>query len=76
MMIKKAVEIVAQIHQLTPKEKEVLYFLSLGLDHSEIADMCNNSYATIRNHIKHIYEKTDTTHKGGALSKVIRVMES
>lgn len=76
MTIDQATEIVAQEYRLTPAERKVLYLLSLGHSQDQIAYQTSRSYATIRNHIKHIYEKIDTTHKGGALSKVMRVMES
>ncbi len=42
---------------LTPREEEVLMMLSKGFANKEIADKLSVSYETVRDHLKHVYEK-------------------
>ena len=44
-------------YNLTPKEKEVLKYLSEGLSYKMVADKLGISYYTVNAHIKKIYEK-------------------
>lgn len=53
---------------LTPKEKEVLKFLSEGLSYKMVADKLGVSYSTINTHTKHIYEKLHISSLGEAIS--------
>jgi DNA-binding NarL/FixJ family response regulator len=43
---------------LTPREIDVLKYLSHGLENSEIATTLNIGLATVESHIKHLFEKT------------------
>lgn len=53
---------------LTPKEKEVLKFLSEGLSYKMVADKMGVSYSTINSHTKNIYEKLHISSLGEAIS--------
>lgn len=53
---------------LTPREKEVLKFLSEGLSYKMVADQLGVSYSTINTHTKHIYEKLHISSLGEAIS--------
>ena len=45
--------------ELTPKEKEVLYWVSQGFCNAEIAQMMVLSEKTVKNHISHLLKKLD-----------------
>lgn len=45
--------------ELTPKEKEVLYWVSQGFCNAEIANMMVLSEKTVKNHISHLLKKLD-----------------
>ncbi len=42
---------------LSPREEELLEFLSKGYSNKEIADQIQLSFETVRSYLKHIYEK-------------------
>ncbi|GHV45824.1 hypothetical protein FACS1894204_06040 [Synergistales bacterium] len=43
--------------RLTPREKEILYWLSQGLSNAEIARRMVLSEKTVKNHVSHILKK-------------------
>ena len=57
-------------YHLTPKEKLVLELMSKGYLYKEIADELNNTVNTIKQHIRHIYEKLHVQNKAEAINKV------
>lgn len=59
-------------HFLTTRETEILNELVLGLDNKEIAEKLFISRETVRNHIKHIYEKLHVHSKSQAVAKAIK----
>lgn len=59
-------------HDLSPRELEILQALVLGMDNREIADKYFISRETVRNHIKHIYEKLHVHSKSQAVAKAIK----
>jgi DNA-binding NarL/FixJ family response regulator len=59
-------------YNLTPKEKEVLKFLSEGLSYKMVADKLGNSYFTVNTHVKKIYEKLHVHSLGEAVSLAIK----
>ncbi len=59
-------------YKLTPKEKEVLRFLSEGLSYKMIADKLGISYFTVNAHIKKIYEKLHVHSVGEAVSLALK----
>jgi DNA-binding NarL/FixJ family response regulator len=54
---------------LTPREQEILTLLSQGFMYKEIAAELNTSYATVRTHIEHIYEKLHVNSRSLAVAK-------
>jgi DNA-binding NarL/FixJ family response regulator len=57
-------------YHLTPKEQQVLELMSKGYLYKEIADELNNTVNTIKQHIRHIYEKLHVQNKAEAINKV------
>jgi DNA-binding NarL/FixJ family response regulator len=58
-------------HSLSPRELEVLQLLVSGSDNREIADKLFLSIETVRNHIRHIYEKLRVHSKAQAVAKAL-----
>jgi len=54
---------------LSPREKEVLLFLSKGLSYKEIATKLDVGTETIKKHLKNIYQKLHVQNKIEALNK-------
>jgi DNA-binding NarL/FixJ family response regulator len=46
-----------EVLDLSPREEELLEFLSKGYSNKEIADQIRLSFETVRSYLKHIYEK-------------------
>jgi DNA-binding NarL/FixJ family response regulator len=59
-------------HNLTPRELEILDALVLGLDPADVAEKYFISRETVRNHIKHIYEKLHVHSRSQAVAKAIK----
>ncbi len=57
---------------LSPREKEVLGWLSDGLSYKQIADKLDISYFTVNAHVRKIYEKLQVNSKSEAVSFVLR----
>ena len=47
--------------EITPREREVLYWLALGLTNKEISKKMILSEKTIKNHVSHILKKLELT---------------
>ena len=58
------------MHLLTPREKEVVHLLSLGLTYEMIATKMKVSHETVKMHLKNIYRKLKAKNKIEALQKV------
>ena len=57
-------------YHLTPKESEVLQLMAKGYLYKEIAAELNNTVNTIKQHIRHIYEKLHVQNKAEAINKI------
>ena len=57
-------------YNLTPKEQKILELMSKGYLYKEIAGELNNTVNTIKQHIRHIYEKLHVQNKAEAINKV------
>jgi DNA-binding CsgD family transcriptional regulator len=49
------------MHQLTPKEEEVIGWVAKGKTNWEISRILDRSEATVRTHVQHIMAKLQTT---------------
>ena len=57
---------------LTPRESEILALLVEGLNYTMIAEKLFVSLDTVRNHIRHIYEKLQVHSKAEAVAKALK----
>lgn len=64
--VKKNVE----LEKLSPREQEILNYLSKGYRYKEIAGMLFVSIETVRKHIHNIYDKLQVNSRTDALNKV------
>ncbi|MCD6544250.1 MAG: response regulator transcription factor [Flavobacteriaceae bacterium] len=71
-IFKKYVPIQNNDFSLTKREKEILHLLVEGIDNYNIAEKLFISIQTVRNHIRHIYEKLQVHSKSQAVVKAIR----
>lgn len=65
--------IIANQHQLTERETEVLIYLIKGLNNKQIADKVFLSVNTIKYHIRKIYEKLEVNKRTELQSKIIHL---
>ena len=63
---------VLEDHQLTSREKEILYALVDGLSYKKIAEKYFVSIHTVRSHISSIYQKLHVNSKAQAVAKVLQ----
>lgn len=61
--------------KLTPREEEILILLSKGFVSKEIASQLGVSYETVRDHLKHIYEKLHVHSRGEAVARFKETLE-
>ncbi|MDZ4757588.1 MAG: response regulator transcription factor [Bacteroidota bacterium] len=57
---------------LSPREKEILEYLSKGYRYKEIGSLLNISTETVRTHIRNIYEKLQVQSRTEALNKIYK----
>lgn len=57
---------------LSEREREILSLIVIGLDNNEISERLFISIQTVRNHIRHIYEKLHVHNKTQAVIKALR----
>jgi DNA-binding CsgD family transcriptional regulator len=57
-----------RLHQLTPREREVLFWLAHGKSNNEIAAILGISAATVGKHLEHIYPKLGVENRTAAAS--------
>jgi PAS domain S-box-containing protein len=57
----------AALGDLTPRERDVLSLISLGLPDIEIAERLGLTKSTIRNHLSTLYGKIDVKNRGSAI---------
>jgi DNA-binding NarL/FixJ family response regulator len=56
---------------LTPREACVAELLLSGLSNKEIAAQCRISELTVKDHLKHIYQKTGAHQRTALLARVL-----
>src|SRR5690606_29681537 len=57
---------------LTPRESEVLFWLSKGKTNRDIADILGMSHRTVNKHLEHIFEKLGVETRAAAAALVSR----
>lgn len=62
----------AEAESLTPREREVLRLLALGLSNDEIAEQLFITKRTVQNHVSNIYGKLDLDSRAEAVLYAIR----
>ncbi len=62
--------------RLTQREEEILILLSRGFVSKEIAGKLGVSYETVRDHLKHIYEKLHVHSRGEAVARFKETQEA
>ncbi|MDP1675257.1 MAG: response regulator transcription factor [Bacteroidota bacterium] len=71
-MFKKQIPPEKENYSLTPREKEILDQLIEGLNYNMIAEKLFISLDTVRNHIRHVYEKLHVHSKSQAVAKALK----
>ncbi len=71
-MFKKYVPAERSAIALTPREREILALLVDGLPYAAIGEKLFISLDTVRNHIRHIYEKLHVHSKSQAVAKALK----
>ena len=61
---------------LTPREREVLSLIALGLSNSEIAERLTLELGTVKNHVHHILEKLNVSSRQDAVAYLVALEES
>lgn len=62
--------------RLTPREEEILTLLSKGFVNKEIAVKLGVTYETVRDHLRHIYEKLHVHSRGEAVARFRETQEA
>ena len=57
--------------RLTPREKQIVYFLFQGCANKEIAGRCKITVQTVKDHLKHIYHKTGVHQRMALLARLL-----
>jgi DNA-binding CsgD family transcriptional regulator len=65
-----ATALLRRLHNLTATEAEVALRISRGLSLTQIADEMAVSYQTVRTHLQHVFDKTET-HRQGELVRLL-----
>jgi DNA-binding NarL/FixJ family response regulator len=66
----------AETEQLSSREMEVLALLAEGLSNKEIGGRLHISFATVRTHLMHVYEKLHVRCRTEAAAKYLRAKPS
>lgn len=74
-LLRVQVEAFAALHQVTPREREVLMWMAAGRGSAEeLAEILGRSINTIQNHIKGLLRGIGTNSKSGALALFIEYL--
>ena len=74
-LLRAEVEAFAALHQVTPREREVLMWMAAGRGSAEeLAEILGRSVNTIQNHIKGLLRGIGTNSKTGALALFIEYL--
>lgn len=59
--------------ELTPREREILYYLVKGLTNKEISAATNLAVDTVKTHLRHIFRKLGVKNRSQAISEAIKL---
>jgi DNA-binding CsgD family transcriptional regulator len=65
-----AATLLRRLYGFTPTEADVAARIARGADPKEVADELSVSIATVRKHLQHLFDKTDT-HRQAELVRVL-----
>ncbi len=60
-------------HGLTPREQEIAYLVVQGFHNKEIASRCFISELTVKDHLKHIYQKMGIHQRADLLLRLLGI---
>ncbi len=66
-----AIEALALVLRLTPREAEVLYWVAKGKTNKDIGDIVGSSPATVKKHLEHVYEKLGVETRNAAAAMAV-----
>lgn len=61
---------------LTKKELEILKYICQGLDNQRIATMIFSSLATVKTHVRHIFQKVEVSSKQELIAKAVHFQKT
>ncbi|WP_294380063.1 response regulator transcription factor [uncultured Senegalimassilia sp.] len=73
--IERACRELARTHDLSLRERDVLYLMATGITGKEIAARLTLSYNTVKSHIRHIYDKLDVHRKQDLVDLIAKETE-
>lgn len=56
---------------LTPREEEIVRLLCSGMSNKEIAERCGITEQTVKDHLKHVYDKVGTRQRTALIARLI-----
>ena len=65
----------ARFYSLTPREECVVSFVLQGYANKEIAKRCHISEQTVKDHLKHVYEKVGIHQRTALLARLLGTTE-
>lgn len=60
-----------QGYALTPREVEIVLLLIHGLCNKEIAARCGISLQTVKDHLRHVYDKTGIRQRTALMARIL-----
>ncbi len=63
-------------YALTPREEHVVGLILRGLSNKEIAAHCHISEQTVKDHLKHIYQKVGTHQRTALLARLLGTLSA
>jgi len=61
----------ARFYSLTPREEFVVAFVLQGYANKEIAERCHISEQTVKDHLKHVYEKVGIHQRTALVARLL-----
>ena len=58
--------------EVTPRELEILQLVAKGYSNKHIADVCNISEQTVKNHVSYLMMKLEATNRTHAVTVALR----